>query len=154
MSAPTIAPAPSPALATDVPASLPVLVPTPAGAGGAPVPTSDVDDVDVPTTTDDADLARAVLGALLAVEDPELPVGIVDLGLVRQLDVADGHVEIGLTYTSLSCPCVEMIREDVVAAVGAVSGVAGVEVVDRLEPWSRDDVTELGRALLRTVAVV
>lgn len=154
MSAPTIAPAPSRALDTDVRASLPVLVPTPAGAGGAPVPTSDVDDVDVATTTDDADLARAVLGALLAVEDPELPVGIVDLGLVRQLGVADGHVEVGLTYTSLSCPCVEMIREDVVAAVGAVSGVTGVEVVDRLEPWSRDDVTELGRALLRTVAVV
>lgn len=154
MSAPTPAPAPSPALDSDIRASLPVLVPGPAGAGGQPVPTSDVEDVVVPTTTDDADLARAVLGALLAVEDPELPVGIVDLGLVRQLDIAHGDVRVGLTYTSLSCPCVEMIREDVVTAVGAVPGVADVEVVDRLEPWSRDDVTELGRALLKTVAVV
>lgn len=154
MSAPTLAPVTSPALDTDLRAGLPVLVPEPAGAGGEPVPTSDVDDMDVPTTTDDADLARAVLDALLAVEDPELPVGIVDLGLVRQLNIAQGDVEVGLTYTSLSCPCVEMIREDVVTAVGAVPGVAGVEVVDRLEPWSRDDVTELGRALLKTVAVV
>ncbi|HSJ45915.1 MAG TPA: metal-sulfur cluster assembly factor [Euzebyales bacterium] len=95
-----------------------------------------------------------VWSALERVEDPELPLSIVDLGLVRRLDIADGVVVVGLTYTSLACPCVEMIREDVEAAVRTVSGVRSVRVDDVLEPWSRNDVTPEGRELLRAVAVV
>jgi metal-sulfur cluster biosynthetic enzyme len=96
----------------------------------------------------------AVWNALERVEDPELPLSIVDLGLVRRLDITDGAVSVGLTYTSLACPCVEMIREDVDAAVRAVPYVRSVRVDDVLEPWSRDDVTPEGRDLLRAVAVV
>lgn len=102
----------------------------------------------------DEELAARVLAVLADVEDPELPVGLVDLGLVRRLHVDAGAVTVGLTYTSLACPCVEMIREDVEEAVGAIDGVASVEVQDVLEPWSRDDLTPTGRALLATVAVV
>ena len=105
-------------------------------------------------SVDDDVLAERVLAVLAEVEDPELPVGLVDLGLVRRLHVADGHVTVGLTYTSLACPCVEMIREDVVEAVGALDGVTEVVVEDVLESWSRDDLTPTGRALLATVAVV
>lgn len=102
----------------------------------------------------DAELAARVLEVLGEVEDPELPVGLVDLGLVRRLHVDGGAVTVGLTYTSLACPCVEMIREDVADAVGAMDGVTSVEVLDVLEPWSRDDLTPTGRALLAAVAVV
>ena len=103
----------------------------------------------------DGSVARAaVWAALEAVEDPELPVSITDLGLVRRLDVAGGHVRVGLTYTSLACPCTEMIREDVEAALAAVPGVAAVTVDEVLEPWSRADITPRGRELLRAVAVV
>lgn len=120
----------------------------------APVPAGPLDDVDVPTTTDDPDLAARVLATLAEVEDPELPIGLVDLGLVRRLEVSRGRVEVGLTYTSLACPCVEMIREDVVDAVGALDDVVEVVVRDVLEPWSRADVTPHGQLLLRAVAVV
>jgi metal-sulfur cluster biosynthetic enzyme len=96
----------------------------------------------------------AVWAALARVDDPELPLSIVDLGLIRRIEIVDGSVTVGLTYTSLACPCVEMIREDVDAAVRAVPGVRQVRVEDVLEPWSRDDVTPEGRALLRAVAVV
>ena len=96
----------------------------------------------------------AVWSALERVDDPELPLSIVDLGLVRRLDIVDGSVTVGLTYTSLACPCVDMIREDVDAAVRDVPGVRSVRVDDVLEPWSRDDVTPEGRELLRAVAVV
>ncbi len=95
-----------------------------------------------------------MLATLAEVEDPELPIGLVDLGLIRRLVVADGHVTVGLTYTSLACPCVEMIRDDVTEAVAALDGVTGVRVDDVLEPWSRADVTPHGLALLRAVAVV
>jgi metal-sulfur cluster biosynthetic enzyme len=96
----------------------------------------------------------AVWEALERVEDPELPLSIVDLGLVRRLEITGGRVRVGLTYTSLACPCNEMIREDVAAAVAAVPGVAAIQVDEVLEPWSREDVTPQGRALLRAVAVV
>lgn len=96
----------------------------------------------------------AVWSALERVDDPELPLSIVDLGLVRRLDIVDGTVTVGLTYTSLACPCVEMIREDVDAAVRDVPDVRSARVDDVLEPWSRDDVTPDGRELLRAVAVV
>lgn len=96
----------------------------------------------------------AVWRALEAVEDPELPVAITDLGLVRRLEIGAGHVRVGITYTSLACPCTEMIREDVAAAVAAVPGVTGVQVDDVLEPWSRDDITPQGLEFLRAVAVV
>jgi metal-sulfur cluster biosynthetic enzyme len=103
----------------------------------------------------DGSVARdAVWAALDRVEDPELPVAITDLGLVRRLEIAGGHVRVGVTYTSLACPCNEMIREDVEAAVAAVAGVVSVQVDEVLEPWSREDVTPRGRELLRAVAVV
>ena len=95
-----------------------------------------------------------VWAALERVEDPELPLSIADLGLVRRLDIHDGRVRVGLTYTSLACPCNEMIREDAEAALAAVPGVAAVIVDEVLEPWSRADVTPEGLALLRAVAVV
>ena len=96
----------------------------------------------------------AVCAALEGVDDPELPLSIVDLGLVRRLEITRGRVRVGLTYTSLACPCTEMIREDVEAAVAAVPGVTDVRVDEVLEPWTREDVTPRGRALLRAVAVV
>lgn len=92
--------------------------------------------------------------ALRAVEDPELPIGIIDLGLVRELDVAAGHVRVGMTYTSLACPCVEILKEDVCDAVTKLPDVIDVEVADVLEPWSRDDLTPEGVDMLRAVAVL
>ena len=64
------------------------------------------------------------------------------------------RVRIGLTYTSLACPCTEILREDVHDAVAAVPGVDEVVVDDVLEAWSRDDVSERGLEMLRMVAVI
>lgn len=103
----------------------------------------------------DGSVARdAVWSALAGVDDPELPLSIVDLGLIRRLEIAAGRVAVGVTYTSLACPCNDMIREDVEAAVRSVPGVRAVRVDEVLEPWSRADVTPQGRELLRAVAVV
>jgi len=103
----------------------------------------------------DGSVAReSVWAALERVEDPELPLSITDLGLVRRLEITGGRVRVGLTYTSLACPCNEMIREDVEAALLAVPEVVTVTVDEVLEPWSREDVTPRGRDLLRAVAVI
>lgn len=110
-------------------------------------------DLAVATSDGTVDL-DALWGALEQVEDPELPLSVVDLGLPRRLDVTAGRVRVGMTYTSLACPCVEILKEDVTAAVAAVGGVREVAVDDVLEPWSLRDVSPAGRDLLRAVGVI
>jgi metal-sulfur cluster biosynthetic enzyme len=109
---------------------------------------------EVRRTTDGSVDEDRLLAALGTVEDPELPLTITELGLLREVEVRDGHVRVGITYTSLACPCVDMLREDVHDAVAALPDVRSVEVEDVLEAWSRDDVTPAGIELLRTVAVL
>jgi len=94
---------------------------------------------------------RAALGDVC---DPELPVSVVDLGLIRGIDVDSGAVTVRMTFTSIACPCTEVLKEDVVAAVAALDGVTAARVEEVFEPWSRADLTDEGRLILRTLAVV
>ena len=95
----------------------------------------------------------AVWAALAEVQDPELPVGIVDLGLVRSVRVEGGTVRVGLTFTSIACPCTDVLTDDVQARLGRLDGVSAVEVEELFEPWSRQDMTEEGRLALRALGV-
>ena len=96
---------------------------------------------------------EGVRAALAEVEDPELGVGIVDLGLVRSVAVDGEEVAVGLTFTSIACPCTDVLREDVEARLLRLGGVARVRVEDVFERWSLDDVTEEGRLALRAIGV-
>ena len=95
----------------------------------------------------------AVWAALGEVQDPELPVGIVDLGLVRSVRVDGATVTVGITFTSIACPCTDVLVEDVAARLGRLDGVARVEVEELFEPWSREDVSEAGRIALLALGV-
>ena len=94
-----------------------------------------------------------VWAALAEVQDPELPVGIVDLGLVRSVRVQGGAVHVGMTFTSIACPCTDVLTDDVQARLGRLDGVGAVEVEELFEPWSRQDMTEEGRLALRALGV-
>ena len=94
-----------------------------------------------------------VRAALAEVTDPELPVGIVDLGLVRSIAVEGDRVTVGLTFTSIACPCTDVLREDVEARLRRLGGVAHVEVEEVFEAWSREDMTEDGRLALLALGV-
>jgi metal-sulfur cluster biosynthetic enzyme len=95
----------------------------------------------------------AVWAALAEVQDPELPVGIVDLGLVRSVRVDGADVTVGITFTSIACPCTDLLADDIQDRLGRLDGVAGVQVEELFEPWSRDDLTEDGRVALRALGV-
>ena len=97
------------------------------------------------------ELKSAVLESLKVVHDPEIPVNIVDLGLVYDVRVAeDGAVEVDMTLTTMGCPVQDMIQSDAELAVMRVDGVsrANVEFVWS-PPWGMDKVTEDGRKQLR-----
>ncbi len=74
-----------------------------------------------------------VMEALKTVEDPEIHLGIVDLGLVYGVDVVeqDHSVQVRMTLTSPACPYGPMLVSDVQRVVGDLPGVerANVQVV-------------------------
>jgi len=68
-----------------------------------------------------------VRDALNLVEDPELMMGIVDLGLVYDVEIEGADVKIRYTLTSMGCPVGPWIAEQIESTVHALDGVAKVE---------------------------
>ena len=96
-----------------------------------------------------ADLEAAVRG----VNDPEYPISVVDMGLIRGLVVEGDTARVRLTYTSMGCPCKEMIADDVRDALLALDGVERVEVEEVYEPWTHRDLTPRARRTMRGLGV-
>ena len=91
----------------------------------------------------------AVWRALATITDPEMPVSLVDMGMIYRVAVADGVAEIDLTFTSIGCPAMDMILEDVGEAVAVIPGIDRVEIeVVWSPPWTKDRLTQKGRTLL------
>jgi len=88
------------------------------------------------------------------VYDPEIPVNIVDLGLVYYCNVepvGDGlhDVHIMMTLTAPGCGMGPVIQSDVERCIRALPGVAGVDVEVVLDPpWSRDRMSEVAKLQL------
>ncbi|MGH7564304.1 MAG: metal-sulfur cluster assembly factor [Gemmatimonadota bacterium] len=97
----------------------------------------------------------AVWEALAGITDPELPVSLVDMGMVYDISVDEaGGVVIDLTFTSIGCPGMEMILEDVQAAVGALPGVTDVRIeVVWSPPWTKARLSSRGRQLLHAAGL-
>ena len=98
------------------------------------------------TATDD--VQAAVLQALTAVEDPEMPVSIVDLGMVRRVTVSGGAAIVQLAPTFLACPARWLVEAEVKQSVTRVPNVTECDVVWLQGGWSGADVTEAGRRAL------
>lgn len=90
-------------------------------------------------------LVRAALAEVL---DPEYPVSVVDLGLVRGVEVADSAVRVDVVYCSLGCPCIELIEDDIRERLHQLEGVEHVEVREVFDRWSRRDISARGLKLL------
>lgn len=95
------------------------------------------------------DLVRAVWDVLETIEDPELPITITDLGLVRDVEAADGRVAVRLIPTWIGCPALDVIRGRVRQAVAALPGIRDATVDYVFEPpWTLDRLSPRGRARL------
>ncbi|HST25993.1 MAG TPA: 1,2-phenylacetyl-CoA epoxidase subunit PaaD [Gaiellaceae bacterium] len=93
--------------------------------------------------------AEQVWAALDQVEDPEIPVvSLVDLGVVREVEVDGDRVHVEFTPTFLGCPALEVMRDRMAAAIAELGAEPDVEVVTD-DSWSTDRITPAGREKLR-----
>ena len=93
--------------------------------------------------------AERVWEALAEVPDPEIPViSLVDLGVVRDVEVDDGRVRVEFTPTFLGCPAVDVMRNRMEEAVRALGSEPQIDVVLD-DSWSTDRITPEGREKLR-----
>lgn len=91
----------------------------------------------------------ALWNALLEVNDPELQISVVDMGLIVDLRREGGTVFIKLTYTAMGCPAMDMIADDIRARLLQEPGVEQVEIeVVWDPPWTKARLTEAGRDAL------
>jgi ring-1,2-phenylacetyl-CoA epoxidase subunit PaaD len=93
--------------------------------------------------------ADAVWAALDEIPDPEIPViSLVDLGVVRDVEVRGQHVRIEFTPTFLGCPALETMRRAMEEKVEALGGEPEVAVIQD-DSWSTDRISAAGREKLR-----
>jgi ring-1,2-phenylacetyl-CoA epoxidase subunit PaaD len=90
-----------------------------------------------------------VWAALAEIPDPEIPViSLVDLGVVKGVEVEDGQVRIEFTPTFMGCPALEPMQRAMEAKVDELGAKAEVRVVLD-DSWSTDKITPEGREKLR-----
>lgn len=94
-------------------------------------------------------IALAIRGRLSEVDDPELGIDVVSLGLVRDITVVDGTATVTYTLTSAGCPLGAMIEDDMREAISEVHGVEHIELKLEFDPpWSNEQMSVETRFLL------
>ena len=108
----------------------------------------------VTSTLSDSDLRQRAWDAASRVVDPEVPVlTIADLGVLREVSVSDGHVEVAITPTYSGCPAMNMIALEIEVALER-AGFRGPKVRTVLSPaWTTDWMSEEGRRKLHAYGI-
>ena len=102
-------------------------------------------------TMEEQRLKEDIREALKVVRDPEIPVNVVDLGLIYDVKLlGEGAVHIDMTLTSMGCPVQDMIQADTELAAMKVEGVKKVTVEFVWSPpWSPQKMSEDGKKQMR-----
>lgn len=92
--------------------------------------------------------------ALKDVLDPELPISVVDMGLIYDIERAGGTVRVTMTFTATACPCMSFIQMDIRDRLMAEAEVGDVVIeVVWDPPWTRAMLTDEGKVTLRRYGV-
>src|SRR5205823_4721373 len=90
-----------------------------------------------------------VMEVLRQVEDPELGMDIVDLGLVYEVDVEGPKVKVLYSLTSMGCPAGPLIAQDIDSAIRQVEGVEDVDLELTFDPpWTPDKMSDDAKFIL------
>ncbi len=97
----------------------------------------------------DASVEDQVMEALRKVDDPELGINIVDLGLVYGVKVAGDTVHITYTLTTMGCPIGPLIEQQIARMIEPIEGIENVDAEMVLTPpWTPDKMSEEAKAAL------
>lgn len=87
--------------------------------------------------------------ALHEIEDPEFPMSIVDMGLVIDVSRLERTAQVKMTFTSMGCPCMDMIMEDVRARLLQEPDVDQVDIEVVWSPvWTKNRLSERGKEIM------
>jgi ring-1,2-phenylacetyl-CoA epoxidase subunit PaaD len=90
-----------------------------------------------------------VWAVLAEIPDPEIPViSLVELGVVRDVEVENGRVRVGFTPTFLGCPALELMQAAMADRIRELGAEPEVRVITD-DAWSSDRITSEGREKLR-----
>ena len=96
----------------------------------------------------------ALWDALREVTDPELPISVVDMGLIIDLSQHNGIVDVTLTFTAMGCPATEFIMDDIRERLLKEPGVRQVNLDVVWSPvWTKERLSEEGIEVMRTWGV-
>ncbi len=92
--------------------------------------------------------------ALRDVMDPELPISVVDMGLIVALTQQDGIVDLKLTFTAMGCPAMEFIIDDIRERLLQEPEVREIHIGIVWEPvWTKARLSEEGIDIMRSWGV-
>lgn len=99
------------------------------------------------------DIDSRFLEILGSVSDPEIPVlSIMDMGVVRSANMIDGIVHVEITPTYSGCPAMDVIGDDITAALNKEGYQAKIDLI--LSPaWTTDWITPKGRTALEKYGI-
>ena len=104
-------------------------------------------------TSDSAGLEN-IWAWLAELPDPEVPVvSVVDLGMIRDVEISDGAVRVSVAPTYSGCPATDVIEQNIVSCLRD-KGIADVTIRRVLSPpWTTDWISEAGREKLRAYGI-
>ncbi len=102
-----------------------------------------------PTSQDTA--CAALWDALRDVTDPEIPISVVDMGLIVEITLRGNTVNVKLTFTAMGCPATEFIMDDIRTRLLREPGVEDVYIEVVWDPvWTKARLSEEGIEVLRS----
>jgi phenylacetate-CoA oxygenase PaaJ subunit len=104
---------------------------------------------------EDADeFERELWATLDTVPDPHIPVSLVEMAMIYDIEADDGDVTVTMTFPCMGCPAYDMIKDDARAALRTVRGVTDVDIEVTWDPvWSKDMLTDNAREELRDAGI-
>ena len=105
--------------------------------------------------SEDADeFERELWATLDTVPDPHIPVSLVEMAMIYDIEADDGDVTVTMTFPCMGCPAYDMIKDDARAALRTVRGVTDVDIEIAWDPvWSKDMLTDNAREELRDAGI-
>jgi len=93
--------------------------------------------------------------ALQDVEDPEIPISVVNMGLIVGIAYDAGVVDLKLTFTAMGCPAMDFIQDDIRERLLQEPEVEEVRIEIVWDPvWTRKMIREEARETMRGLGIV